>query len=671
MKKSILFLFVLLSSFSGFAQSAGKSVGAGNVPVLQRIVYTALLQYENTGQLLQNWASALEPSVHQKFISAILNKVEAGTLPVFETNFPYTTPLSYQETMHRLVQTDTILVQMDLVNPDAKMVEKVTVDTLQPCSVKFIAFDEEWQFDQASGTFIKIVKGIGLTCDLMNNGQSKKLFYVPLNTSGTIELNEHTLLTDNIQAYNSGIAPSLSGDDSTETFRFLSLANRKAFPYYLLHAAQKGTLAAYSPDAPNEKKLSVKEVNDICLRKDTFYMSDRSTPQPDTFITKGMVREKDIRNMRFLESWYFDSDKMMMVKKVKGVILNRSMYDKEGHDIAEIPLFCISLNGSAKEVLTTNPIRVGHIEYVLGGMGATDSTGLKGLDTLAFRKFRTKTLNLVKSHAMNVYDANNFWGNGERISLDVRLSSPDVDHIFFRTDTIQVNSEPLDPNSSLVSKIRTSEIDLNSMKAMKFDEEWNFNPGDLKFTKKVRGLFPAMESDFLGHNGLKDMFYMPLNTQVATPAKTDEMFVLGQNISSLVKIDGMEKLSQDGQVICGTLYNNYMEMSQRESMFKTLLDGVMSGKIRAFVEDGSHKKLLKPEDLKAMLLNYAEDPEPGMFKAPLGYQDIDGIRFYETWYFDVTKNAFFKQVKGIALGVSLGDAADNNFAMLFYVPVNP
>jgi hypothetical protein len=683
MKKHWLFWFFLLPVLASYGQTIVKPAGPNAIPLIQRIIYSGGIQYDNADQMIGNWwIQALEPSVQHKFIGSILKKVESGALTVFETSYPYTIPLSKEEALKRLVKIDTIAINSVNDDPNSVLILKKTADTVQSESIRGMAFDEEWRFDKTSRQFVKSVKGIGLF--LTTNDPSdasikkmEKLFYIRLNDASGMDLNEKTLLTDRIE-FATQIAPDRSDPDTADVIHYLTQASRNALRSSLFDAVKTGTVTAYDPVFPYTRAFTRTEINTIFQRKNSFCMADQVDPQKmDTFMASGPLKSADIEKLTFCEAWYFDIDKMTMCKKVRGVILNQTIFNDTLQSSGVMDLFYIPLNGSGKEISKPKPTTVSQIEYVVKGIGINDSTStVSGIDTAFFSRFRTDLMNRAKNDRMNVYSsAATDLGNGTE-SFQQVLNKEDVRHIFYATDTILVSADPINPDSPLIPKVITTELDLNDISGLRFDEEWSFVPETMKFSKRVRGLFPllGMRGSTGEFRGFSSLFYVSLNNQPASPDGIDEKFLIGTNVSYMMPLKGLETYDPSSQDIpYSPVYDNYLEMSKRESIIQKIMDNAMNGKIKVYAGDKLHNKLLNPAEVKGRMeiINPEDANLPFAKKELLNYRDIDGIKFYESWCYDKTRNSFYKQVKGIALGYSMGNAEEGKFVMLFYVPMNP
>ena len=454
MRNLLLIFTFFLAAYSSSAQNASKNTASATAPLLQRIIYTGPVQYENPDQMLANWwVQALEPSVQHKFIGTLLKKVRAGSLSVFEPTFPFTTKLSTYDASRLLARVDTVQEESFDKDNNSQLVTLVHVDSFQSENIHLVAFDEEWRFNKTSKQFVKDVKGLGLFVTYYggDDGAMKKtvkLFYIPFNDAAAMEQTGKTLLTDRIE-FTTQISADKADPDTADVLHYLSKANQAMLRSSLLDGVKEGKLVAYDPVYPYSKALTIAETNTLCQKKNSFSIPDLVDPEKmDTFTATGPVKAADIEKLVFCEAWYFDAVKMTFSKKVKGVILRQTIFNEALQSGGEMDLFYIPLNGSEKEVQKPRPTNIAQIEYGVGGIGLPDSvSNITGIDTASFSKFRTELMTRVKTGQMGVNEVFAHDDDNDTDPYPVFMNKDRVHAVFYKTDTIYVNSDVLNAQS--------------------------------------------------------------------------------------------------------------------------------------------------------------------------------------------------------------------------------
>jgi len=256
-------------------------------------------------------------------------------------------PLTNRELDFVFVRTDTIMVVLTPGNPP---VDKVLRDTLDLHGISAYTFYESWKFEPTTGRFEKKVQGMGLGY-LKENGGAKGvggLLAVDLQpvADPALIVQEQYLVGKDIKMR----VPILQLEDNVNpnpeyrsygeltnyegTTNYIYPSERFALIQSLLNDVKENKLQAWSPaDLKQQHALTKPEIL-AALAK--FNEAAKDVSAQDFTSEYRAVRE-----LIFIEDWYFNPITTQFYKRVKQVTLS-----KRGNEVPEAPdqeLFTIGL----------------------------------------------------------------------------------------------------------------------------------------------------------------------------------------------------------------------------------------------------------------------------------------------------------------------------------------
>ena len=487
--------------------------------------------------------------------------------------------------------------------------------------------------------------------------------------------------------------------DKTDTVQYprgLNPSNIKSIINSLYQPAITGKLTAYAPVYPYNKPLTKEELKKITTNIDTAYRFNKySYSQLDTFISKGTLTEDQVTSIRFYESWFYDSTKTILYKKVNGVSLLRDIIGKDADEWASKELFYIPFNGSEKE----NPIQknTSVASACINYPTTFDSTGtlkkITGVDSVSIMKFSKNLLENISTGG-GIADMSFIWSYPYDDWSPYDLSFQDAQKILNPYEIImegpegtfdgkQYSGDTLiqtqDDGSYTISVKRP--ITEKSITGFAFVEDWRFDSENFSFTKTVRGILPEkiIRKEMANITYIKPLFYIPFSPDnnatylhltgnetfklpdYNTIAKPE--YLLGENVFYYATIN-LDDYSGDGVIVSSQpMWQENLDYSKREAIVKKLIDLTLSGKIKAYSPETS-KKMSVDEFKKRMVKQVTNEEKTET--VPMQYYDISSLGFEETWYAEPKTRIFYKKVKKIYLATS---TKDNETGVVKYTPI--
>lgn len=249
----------------------------------------------------------------------------------------------------------------------------------------------------------------------------------------------------------------------------------------------------------NNKSLDSLQLRDLLSYSDTV-TNMRSTPPFDTYDTviKSILPPSMVTALRFRENWIYDPVTMAVTKKVIAIapVASTVSVDKEGKETitGHKPLFWIVLpetNASSK-VLTKRIVST--VSFAKDPM-----TYCHNIDAVALDTYMQKLVKLVYTDSLSAYA---FTGDG---FPNVSKSGKDWENLLNHVDTIrQTRTEP--PYGTYDTIVKT----VFKISAIRFLEEWAFDPATMAMEKKIVGVCPVEECYDMNHEfkGYRPIFWI-------------------------------------------------------------------------------------------------------------------------------------------------------------------
>jgi len=215
--------------------------------------------------------------------------------------------------------------------------------------------------------------------------------------------------------------------------------------------------------------------------------------------------------------------------------------------------------------------------------------------------------------------------------------------------------------------IVSNSFDKNKISQIRFDEKWSMNEKTYEIKKDVFGFCPVMAEVF--QNGTSKN-QQPLFWIYADTLNTDTAngnYIITKKIQYTIPIKAAEKSPE--------WWINNIEPTQRETFINTLIDAVLSNKVKAYDYAGNlmtkdlYNKYYNPTDTLDI-----ENPETGkmeskVIKHEIDRKDITSVRFIEEWSLNTKTFKFTKRVLAVCPVLKINDN-DGNFKAwmaIFYI----
>jgi len=246
----------------------------------------------------------------------------------------------------------------------------------------------------------------------------------------------------------------------------------------------------------NNKVIDTNKLKELLTITDTITsMQDRPPFKTYDTIIKTMLSPSMITTLRFRENWTYEPKTMAITKKVIAIapLASSIRIDKEGKEIIgkKNALFWIVLpeKNSTSKVLT---------KRIVSTVSYTKDPIYNSLnfDSTAIGTYMQKLLQLVYADSLTAYQLS----SGEL--PDVAMSGKEWEKQLCATETIkqQRTTPPYDTYDTIVKKVFT-------VSAIRFLEEWKFDPETMAIDKKIVGVCPVeecfdMNKEFKGYRPL-------------------------------------------------------------------------------------------------------------------------------------------------------------------------
>jgi len=254
---------------------------------------------------------------------------------------------------------------------------------------------------------------------------------------------------------------------------------RGAFMELLFKNALTGKLELYDM---NDKLIDTNRLKVILLASVDSITATRTEPpyaMYDTVINK-TIQPEEITALRFREDWTYDPSTMAIKKKVIAFapIWTPIGYDKDGNETygENKTLFWVKWS---KEPANTK-VLTKRIVSVTNYIGISSLEKATHVDSIAIQKYMNFFIDKVFKDSIAAYDVT----AGDLTTFPI--SGKDLYKLLNRTDTIkQKRTEPPYDTYDTIIK-HTANVN-----AIRFMEEWSFDPVTMAIEKKVVGICPV------------------------------------------------------------------------------------------------------------------------------------------------------------------------------------
>ncbi len=198
---------------------------------------------------------------------------------------------------------------------------------------------------------------------------------------------------------------------------------------------------------------------------------------------------------------------------------------------------------------------------------------------------------------------------------------------FFASDTITM-TRPMPPYDMYDTVLSARIVTPSNIVALRFREEWSYDPTTLAITKKVVAVAPIKSiTTFDAETGMPDINYLLSPYWINFDEKSYPTYMLTQRI--MYGVDFKQAVYANVKNIDSTLIEKY---------FNTILERICSDSLACYEYTG--------EDLANHRLSGAE-VKTLMKEQPETFKNISNIRFLEEWTFDYTNLSLTKRVVGV------------------------
>ncbi|MCK9612461.1 MAG: hypothetical protein WC401_08720 [Bacteroidales bacterium] len=230
----------------------------------------------------------------------------------------------------------------------------------------------------------------------------------------------------------------------------------------------------------NGKSIDTNQLKSILYVADTVTLT-RITPPYDNYdtIIKKMISISTVTGLRFRESWSYDTKTMEITKKVitMAPLFSKVDTDKDGNEIIgenKVLFWIIFPEKTTPSKVLTKRI-VSQVAY-------HDNSAFKNfnIDSVAIDTYIQKILELAYSDTLSVYS----WSDGDM--ADIQISGTDLKNDICLIDTISFMT-PKHKHGNYDTIIKHEP----NITAIRFLEEWTFDPATMAIAKKVVGVCPV------------------------------------------------------------------------------------------------------------------------------------------------------------------------------------
>jgi hypothetical protein len=278
---------------------------------------------------------------------------------------------------------------------------------------------------------------------------------------------------------------------------------RYAFLNLLFEEAMSGNIPIMDPD---NKKISGEDLKQLLTRTDTGRFI-RPLPPYDEYdtIVGHLYLPRDVRILRFKEEWTYSPATMEINKKVLAYAPMEDLYNDQGVLAGIRPLFWVNLNKqnpTGNEKLLTQRMISNTSLYFYNGSNCNEN---KNRDKCS--KYLNELLARSYKNEMKMYSSQSDINSGSLIPM----TGEELDRSVNRVDTIRL-IRPTPPYNDFDSVI-SEKLDPDSLRVIRFVEEWYIDPGTMYFVKKVIGIallqedYDADTGEFMGWRRLFDIYF--------------------------------------------------------------------------------------------------------------------------------------------------------------------
>lgn len=595
------------------------------------------------------WHEYIDYSANQQLLQPLFDKINNGEVTVYKPEYPFNVPLSKEEVARIMVPVDTVIYENEFSDLEYVPVK----NPVQVEQVVSISFYEDWFYDAENLQIIKQVKGILVHANkggVNYNSEAPALFYLPFSSSKnpvaptvetiTYDLNLDTILFDhNIKNSVMTFAdPSMVAHEKEGVKTVISSLAQKGM--------QKGTV--------------------VC---DTLFPF--SKPLDKKQIAGRQPKMAAANNLRFLETWGMDPQKMIFTKTVRGVLLMQTnLYSVTEYEHtswfrrnARVAFF------GAKNVKQVNPlagpVTIDHYyDYCMNGRADfIQKEPLQHADSAKIAGFVASVVNGIRSGEMMAYDSkhNSKPGNPWE-SNRTPLTKQQVEEVFVKHDTLISEDHA---TGDLVPTILKYEMPVKDLQGLGFYESWVFDPAAKKFTKSVQAI------NFMSSTMAMEMYSLTPAFNVNTEPVKDvnairqPQYLISSGVRSGFRVDGFEFTGYDdytspdvnpGLINYSDNYNQCISFHDRYLLVQQILTMVESGAMTAY-EPG------KETTMSPLQIHQKLDKYKGSY-FPVGdiatdYSLLNMLTFEEDWYYNPVTHEFYKDVKSITFSNYFQDRYEN------------
>jgi len=398
----------------------------------------------------------------------------------------------------------------------------------------------------------------------------------------------------------------------------------------MLDLIKRSLITVYEPSYPFQKIMKKQDAVDLFISKDSIMTEDPYNPDIVVFdVVQSEHHANEIVSVTFHEQWEYDPVRFTLNKTVLGIIPNMKRYDNMGLSYVKATCYipvnnqpsvfpCVNVNGITSDFVADGSE---HSDRYNDDSIATDPT-ITGYQA----KITTRILG------------------------DIQSRTNDKGFVLF---------EPEFPFTQKVDKkIKADKLaKLSKSNMLTFYEDWEINPRQRVFRKKVKGVMPQSENVIKSDNGNFKWFYensvlVPFNSFIPQQMNSEVCVIDRMSFDVLYKnVDYQlcpKEISPEDSAFIDTValdIREHVKGMELKSFGPTYPGAWCDPFSQAYVE-------LNKQQVRDLFYRtdtvQVENREDGTFNLKAvefeyGHDYDCGLRFFENWTFNFKKQSFSKQ----------------------------
>jgi len=520
---------------------------------------------------------------------------------------------------------------------------ETVIEPLYESDFVSFTFVEEWEFDTKNNIMLK--KVIGLTANTFRideTGERRGIiprFYIKLNPFAKNDGNWKVVSNFIAKSTIAG-RPEYEKVDAQQFWWFDNLESSKR--YSLVQSLLSGDKDYFEPSPPFNKVISNKskalyrfEEYEVFDEEYFDFMYDENGNVVTT-IDSTLYTYLDIKQLGFIEDWYFDTINFAFGKEIKGIMPYKTDFTEEGEIKGISPIFMVKTNAASINYPINNFELKNHIPNVLLFNNTVENLNI----VHNWAKLENNKLNIdtavdhkIKSDFIDPSVLKNFKTYTRDMEYEFELNQ-DIKNLL----NIEIIVQKIDPEyGEEMYDMETGEplydtllmpYEGNDIIGFRFLENWNYNISGNEFKKDISGTIPIvwhLNEETGDRMGMKELLMKQSEQkQEGEYALIKSNHVYTEDLTGSQTFDYWDYHSN----------KPWLYSQERKELIEALLEGARAKKSE--VIDLFTNKKIKQKDKEVLF-------------EEVNFYDIKSIQFEEDIYFNYTTLDFKKEVKSVTL----------------------